>query len=90
MLLNSFIPIGFMRPAVPAVLLLALCGCAVTPMSPPTLSTPPGAFKEGGEWQRSAAQSTVPDRWWALFRDPVLDDLERRLVLGNENLKASS
>ncbi len=32
---------------------------------------------------------TAPDDWWKLFKDPVLDDLERRLVIGNENLKAA-
>lgn len=31
----------------------------------------------------------MPDDWWKLFNDPVLDDLESRLVLGNENLKAA-
>ncbi|MES2772053.1 MAG: efflux transporter outer membrane subunit [Pseudomonadota bacterium] len=30
----------------------------------------------------------VPDDWWRLFKDPVLDELETRLVVGNENLKS--
>jgi NodT family efflux transporter outer membrane factor (OMF) lipoprotein len=31
----------------------------------------------------------VPDDWWTLFNDPLLDDLQRKLVIGNENLKSS-
>ena len=42
-----------------------------------------------GAWQRAATESAVPDPWWTLFKDPVLDDLEARLVIGNENLKAA-
>lgn len=44
-------------------------------------------------WQPAAQQSAqateVPDAWWQLFNDPVLNDLQARLVVGNENLKAA-
>jgi NodT family efflux transporter outer membrane factor (OMF) lipoprotein len=50
---------------------------------------PPPQYKEAGDWQRAAADVPVPDDWWTLFKDPVLDDLQRRLVIGNENLKTA-
>ncbi len=76
-----------------ALTLLAggLAGCAVTAVKPPEPVTAPAAFKETGDWQKAAALSApIPDDWWTLFQDPVLDDLERRLVIGNENLKATA
>lgn len=76
-----------------ALSLLAAClaGCAVTAVKPPEPVTAPAAFKEAGDWQKAAALSApIPDDWWTLFQDPVLDDLERRLVIGNENLKVTA
>ena len=76
-----------------ALTLLAggLAGCAVTAVKPPEPVTAPASFKETGDWQKAAALSApIPDDWWTLFQDPVLDDLERRLVIGNENLKATA
>ena len=65
-----------------------LCSCALTPHTPPEPVAVPAAFKEAGPWQRAATQAPVPDAWWTLFRDPVLDDLESRLVVGNQNLRS--
>ncbi|WP_022976016.1 efflux transporter outer membrane subunit [Nevskia ramosa] len=76
-----------------ALTLLAGClaGCAVTAVKPPEPVTAPVAFKETGDWQKAAALGApIPDDWWTLFQDPVLDDLEQRLVIGNENLKATA
>ena len=72
----------------PAALCVLLAGCALTPPELPAPVTAPAAFKEAGPWQRAAAQTPVPDAWWTLFQDPVLDDLEGRLVIGNQNLRA--
>lgn len=70
---------------------LALGGCAVTKVDPPAAAPAPTQFKETGLWQRgTASPEAVPDAWWTLFKDPVLEDLQQRLVLGNENLKASA
>ena len=74
--------------AVPAALCLLLAGCALTPPEPPAPVVVPGAFKEAGPWQRATVQTPVPDAWWTLFQDPVLDDLQNRLVIGNQNLKS--
>lgn len=66
-----------------------LAACAITRVEPPTPVTPPAQYKEAGGWQRATVAMPVPDAWWTLFDDPVLNDLERRLVVGNENLKSA-
>lgn len=75
-----------------AVSLSLLAACSTTVTAPPAL-TPPAAFKETGLWQRAAAvkpsAAAVPDAWWTMFADPVLDDLQRRLIIDNESLKAA-
>jgi len=71
---------------------LLLAACAVTRVDPPSPAAPPAQFKEAGDWQRAQAAGAraVPDDWWTVFNDPVLDDLERRLEIGNETLKAAA
>jgi NodT family efflux transporter outer membrane factor (OMF) lipoprotein len=75
---------------------LSLAGCAITRVEPPPPVVSAAAYKESGPWHEAAAGSrmqaapgAVPDAWWTLFNDPVLDDLQGRLVIGNETLKAS-
>jgi len=66
-------------------------GCAVTRVDPPAPVAAPAQFKEDALWKqaRPAAAEPVPEQWWTLFGDPVLDELQHRLVIGNENLKAA-
>ncbi|HEV8314309.1 MAG TPA: efflux transporter outer membrane subunit [Burkholderiaceae bacterium] len=66
-----------------------LAGCAVTRVEPPPPVIAPAQFKESGLWQRATPAVAVPDEWWRLFNDPVLDELQAKLVIGNENLKAA-
>ncbi|MBV8471108.1 MAG: efflux transporter outer membrane subunit [Burkholderiaceae bacterium] len=74
-------------------LALLLGACAVTKVDPPKPLAAPLAFKETGEWEHSEGfkpgldPAQVPDDWWTVFNDPVLNDLQKRLVIGNENLK---
>lgn len=77
--------------ATPLVFALLLGGCAVTRVDPPTPAPAPAQFKETALWQRapSSTVTTVPDEWWTLFNDPVLNELQSRLVIGNENLKSA-
>ena len=71
-----------------ALLCLLLTGCALTPPNAQAPLVIPAAFKEAGPWQPAAAQTPVPDAWWTLFQDPVLNDLQDRLVVGNQNLQS--
>lgn len=69
-----------------------LGGCAAPPVQPAALPAAPAQFKEQALWQRGEARpdadATTPE-WWPAYRDPVLDDLQARLQIGNENLKAA-
>ena len=72
-------------------LIALMSGCAVTRVDPPAPVAAPAQFKEDALWKqaRPAAAEPVPEQWWMLFDDPVLNDLQHRLVIGNENLKAA-
>lgn len=68
---------------------LLLAGCAVTAQRPPAEAAPPAAFQGSTDWQRVPAQVSVPEAWWTMFQDPVLDRLQAELVVGNQNLAAA-
>ena len=66
-------------------LLLTACGW-LKPQPMPALGLPaPAAI---GPWQSASDVPAADPSWWQLFQDPVLDDLQRQLVLGNHNLQA--
>ncbi len=70
--------------------LLLLAACAVGPdFERPQVETP-AAFKEAGDWQQAAPKDDI-DRgdWWAVYDDPVLDGLEKKIEISNQNLKAA-
>jgi NodT family efflux transporter outer membrane factor (OMF) lipoprotein len=54
----------------------------------PPVETPP-AFKEVAGWQPAQPQDSV-DRgaWWSVFNDPTLNDLESKVAISNQTLKA--
>ena len=70
---------------------LLLSACAAPHVTQPPPVTASAQFKETDFWQRANLTDSMPvsDAWWTLFNDLVLDDLEARLVIGNENLKVS-
>ena len=82
------------HPIRPVMLAVALCltACATSRPTPPALFDAPVAFKDDGLWKKAtpaAMAAAVPEAWWQLFEDPVLDDLQRQLVIGNQNLQAA-
>ncbi len=76
----------------PVLLMLgcALSACMVGPnyQRPSAPVTP--AYKEAEGWT-PANPSDAADRrdWWTVFNDPVLNDLEQRVEVSNQNLKAA-
>jgi NodT family efflux transporter outer membrane factor (OMF) lipoprotein len=46
-------------------------------------------FKEAGDKWRQSEPSDLFDRgaWWSIYKDPVLDDLERQVDISNQNLR---
>lgn len=78
------------RVSTTALLCAALAGCALGPdYSRPTapIST---TYKEAAGWS-PAAPADALDRgdWWTLFGDPVLNELEARVKVSNQNVAAA-
>ncbi|WP_294239420.1 efflux transporter outer membrane subunit [uncultured Sphingomonas sp.] len=81
-----------MTRAVRSVLpLLALAGCSMAPdYRPPTTVAIPASFKEAPGWAPATPSDAVArGEWWSLFGDPVLDGLERRVSVTNQNVAAA-
>ena len=74
------------RRFAPAVALLA-SACMSVPTPPPTIA-PPSAT---GEFVRLSVASIapVPDDWWRLYDDPVLDGLVRSALAANADLRVA-
>jgi NodT family efflux transporter outer membrane factor (OMF) lipoprotein len=69
---------------------LVLGGCAVGPDYRRPMAETPAAYKEQGDWKVGQPQDGS-DRgaWWAVFKDPLLDGLERQVSISNQTLKGS-
>jgi NodT family efflux transporter outer membrane factor (OMF) lipoprotein len=69
---------------------LVLAGCTVGPdYKRPSVTTPP-AFKEADGWKQADPSEAVDrGRWWEVFGDPVLNDLETQVEVSNQSLAAS-
>lgn len=79
------------KPAlIPALIAVLLSACAAGPdYQRPTVDTP-AAFKEIGDWKPAEPREPLAaDNWWTAFGDPVLDDLQARLEVSNQNLRAA-
>lgn len=66
---------------------LFLAGCSLAPpYLRPAVETP-AAYKEAGPWKTATSSVQYPEKWWQVFGDPVLNDLEERLNIDNQNIK---
>ena len=74
------------RRLVPAVALLA-SACMSVPAPPPTIA-PSGAIGDFA-WLPVASIAPVPDDWWRLYDDPVLDGLVRSALAANADLRVA-
>ncbi len=71
-----------------ALLPLVLAGCMVGPDYHRPAAPAPAAFKELAGWQPAApADADAKGPWWAVFHDPLLDRLERQVVITNQTVK---
>lgn len=70
-----------------AALLLALGGCAVGPDYKTPATADVSTFKEAEGWVPAApADALERGPWWRLFNDPVLDQLQSRVDVSNQNV----
>jgi NodT family efflux transporter outer membrane factor (OMF) lipoprotein len=70
-----------------AISLLQLAACAVGPdyVRPP-MGTP-AAFKEAAGWKAAEPRDReIRGKWWEAFGDPLLNSLEERVSISNQNL----
>src|SRR5450432_1584479 len=68
----------------------ALAGCSLAPAYAPPATPIAAAFKEQGPWTPAQpADAHARGVWWAMFADPVLDDLEARAEKANPSLAAA-
>ncbi len=71
------------------VLALLLSACAVGPSYHQPDAATAAAFKEAQGWvPAQPADAIERERWWALFQDPLLDELAPRVALSNQNVAA--
>lgn len=71
--------------------LALLSACTVGPdYQRPSVDVPTSYKESYGEWRQTAPQDEV-DRgaWWSIYKDPVLDGLEKQVTISNQILKAA-
>ncbi len=80
----------FLTPCLAALLCAGVAGCLVGPnYQRPAAPTPP-AYKEAAGWAPAQpSDAATRSDWWTAFGDPILNDLEARVVVSNQNLAAA-
>lgn len=81
-----------LRLGAAAAALLLVAGCEVGPDYHRPPAPVPAAYKEAAAaegWKVGQPQDAI-DRgaWWRVYRDPLLDQLERQVAVSNQTLKA--
>jgi NodT family efflux transporter outer membrane factor (OMF) lipoprotein len=78
------------RAPLAAALLITLSACSVGPDYKKPDAPAPAAFKEQAGWKASEPRDEI-DRgaWWSVYKDPVLNDLEKQIDISNQTLKQS-
>jgi outer membrane protein TolC len=69
---------------------ITLVGCTVGPDYEVASAPAPTQYKELKGWRIANPRDDV-DRgsWWSVYRDPLLDKLERQVEINNQTLKES-
>ena len=85
-------------PGLAALLLLALlAGCNVGPRYQPPAATAPVAYKESPDqfkeiegWKvAQPSDAALRGKWWEIYNQPELNDLEEQLNVNNQNIRQS-
>jgi len=79
-----------MRRSLLALILATASACSVGPDYKKPDAPTATQFKEQAGWKASDPQDEI-DRgaWWSVYKDPVLDDLEKQIDISNQTLKQS-
>jgi NodT family efflux transporter outer membrane factor (OMF) lipoprotein len=73
------------RCLVPVAVATLLAGCAIGP----NYHRPAAAVTDNYK-NPVASVAALPDEWWTLFNDPILNDLESQVIVNNQNIAAAS
>ena len=77
----------FLPYSLPICMAVLLAGCAVGPDDHRPSAPVPATYKEAAGWKPAApGDATERGAWWAVFHDPVLDDLEQQAAEANQTL----
>jgi len=85
---------------IPATATLVLAGCRVGPayhVPAATAQAPPASYKEtpsqtqdSGDWKVAQPQDAMlRGKWWEIYNEPELNDLEEKLNIDNQNIKVA-
>jgi NodT family efflux transporter outer membrane factor (OMF) lipoprotein len=68
-----------------------ISGCSLAPPYKVPQSAPaPAVYQEQSDWQPAHPMDASPrGDWWAVFHDPMLDELESKAGGANQNIKAA-
>ncbi len=80
-----------LKPKVPFFILsLFIAGCTVGPDYHRPDAPVPNKYKElRPGWKWASPQNVETGPWWEIFKDPVLNDLEKQVAISNQNLAAA-
>ena len=91
--------LGSRSTAIVLICALLLSGCTVGPKyRKPTVQTPPAykeltpeQMKDTEGWKTAEPQDDViHGKWWEVYRDPKLNDLEERVNISNQSIAAAT
>ncbi len=99
-MISSRIHPRFKVAIIPAMATLILAGCRVGPVynrPAATAQAPPASYKESptqsqdtGDWKPAQPQDAMlRGKWWEIYNQPELNDLEEKLNIDNQNIKAA-
>jgi NodT family efflux transporter outer membrane factor (OMF) lipoprotein len=81
---------GLWRRCVAVLLAVTTAACAVGPNYKKPAAPAPAAFKEQpvpGEWKQAEPKDTAArGKWWEVFGDPLLNELEEQVSISNQTL----
>jgi len=71
---------------------LLLAACAVGPeyVRPTPVKTMPTEYKELEGWKvAQPGDSIIPNRWWEMYHDPILNSLVEQVVISNQTIASA-
>src|SRR6201987_2290837 len=67
-----------------------LAACTVGPDYQRPDAPVPAQYKEAGWKVGQPADAIDRGAWWSIYKDPLLDDLQKQIDISNQNLKAAA